>query len=457
MVARCCNTLRCASGRAIARLAFVPVLMWLAVTTPRAAQSGPPDSSGHVPILAGSFPRFPHDVGARTQRRLAVLYTPDDLSATSTWAGIGYPDGGLFQIHGAHPQLKITVQVVAENRYIADSAIRNVVSNPFGAALWRDLQTKPEFGSWLELGNHGFQHSPDGDPDLNHHEFDGAISASARDLAYCRLAFENARKAYRQIGLDNAKIIVLRFPGYKFTAAALTAARENGFLAFFFPRGKGEEVFYSLDGSKEMLVIPDLSLPWDADDPELVRGIKAGAITSASLSRSEPYRRMLLAFEQEIERRIASGGIVNFFDHWWEHGGYNLNGVPYRFRLFSDGISYVIGKYGSRVWWPFASDLAQWLEFRKHADVGITGDERETRVQFKAPPDWNPDWTLEASYSLVRSNGVRRLPPVSEVSMALSSDPASWHVIPPGHYWTDAAGIHITFRFTGDMTIRIRH
>lgn len=445
------------SKRVIVGLSALPLTAWMAMTTMSGAPSGAQEQAPRIPILAGSFPRFPHDPDTRTQRRVAVLYTPDDLSATSTWTIIGYPDSGFFQIHGAHPQLKISVTTVAENRYIADPTIRNVVNNPAGAALWRDLQTKPEFASWLELGNHGFLHSPDGDANLDHHEFDGSVSAAAHDLASCRSAFANARKAYGQIGLDNAKIIVTRFPGYKFTAAALTAARENGFLAFFFPRGKGEEVFYSLDGSREMLLIPDLPLPWDADDPELLRGITEGTITSESLSRSAPYRRALLKFEREIESRIASGGIVNFFDHWWEHGGHNVKGVPYRFRLFSDGLGYITKKYGSRVWWPFASDLAKWLQFRKYANVAISGDQRETQVRFTAPADWDSNWTTPVAYSLARVNGVQPLPVVSEVSYALASAPQSWRAMPADQYWKDAQGIHLTFRFGGDVTVRIRH
>jgi hypothetical protein len=404
---------------------------------------------------SGSFPRFPHDTQARTLRDVMVFYSPDDIFSNITWQTIGYPDNGFFMIHNAFPKLKVTMQAVPENRYLGEIPNRNIENDPVAGQIWRDLFDKPEFRSWLEFGNHGYFHSPEGDANLDHHEFDGSVNAEAHDSAFCYRTFARARHSYAAVGLDNDRISVMRFPGYKNTPMALQALADNGFLAYFDFIRSGQERYVDLGKGKELLAIPTIHLFDLCDTLELGKGILNGEIDSANLKDSQAYQAALSGALLITDYLVLGGGVINLFDHWWEHSFHQLNGIRYRFELFKDILAGLDRKHGKRVWWGFGSELARWSHLKRNTPVTVERDELGLTVSFGQPAAWKSAWALDAGYTLTR-NGAPDFPEPAAIGYTLESEGyATVHSLGKGDYWVAENRLYFDFPYSGATKVRI--
>ena len=133
------------------------------------------------------------------------------------------------------PLLRVTLMSCPANRYLGAGTLDD---SPEAAAVWRTLASDPEF-SWLELGGHGYSHSPDGDANRDHHEFSITESGCNLDHAalgereYFRKRFALARELYRKNGIPDERVAVMRFPGVEDSPEALRAAAEAGFVMIF--------------------------------------------------------------------------------------------------------------------------------------------------------------------------------------------------------------------------------
>jgi len=197
------------------------------------ACSGGPPGGGEAARSAIWWPRFPFGPDTHAERELAVLYSTDSLGPNTTLADLGYPGRRFFRLHQDHPQLKVVLTSCPASRY---SGGRPVDGSTEAGASWKALALDARF-DWIELANQGYTHSPEDDSNLNHHEFSIRQKGCNLDhvllgaLDYCRARFRLAREAYRSLGIRDARVTLVRFPGSEDTPSALQAAREAGFLA----------------------------------------------------------------------------------------------------------------------------------------------------------------------------------------------------------------------------------
>jgi hypothetical protein len=411
--------------------------------------------TGSLSDFSGSFPRFPQDTEAKTLRDVMVFYSPDDIFSNITWKFIGYPDSGFFMIHNAFPKLKCTIQTVAENRYLGDIPNRNIENDPVAAQIWRDLFTKPEFRSWLEFGNHGYFHSPDGDPNLDHHEFNGNVNPAAFDSGFCYGTFAKARKTYAALGLDNDRIFVMRFPGYAHTPMALRALPDMGFLAYFEYSRTGREKYLDVGGGREILAIPTVQLVDIFDTQKLVQEIQDGFVGPFDLGASRTYQSALAGGLAALDSLARDGGVINLFDHWWEHSRTEIKGVHYRYRFFKDILEGLDRKYGKRVWWAFGSDLALWSHLKRNAPVSLESDRHGATVSFGKPLVWKPGWSVSAGYTLA-TNDSSAFPAPWSIRYSLESEGyAKAHFLGANEYWVEGDRLHFAFPYSGALKVRV--
>ncbi|GEM_PF-1861652 len=403
----------------------------------------------------GAYPRFPHNVSARRERDVMLFHSPDDISATISWKALGYPDSGIFLLHKAFPELKTTLQIVPENRYLGNIPNRNIENDPLAAQVWRDLVSKPEFASWIEFGNHGYFHSPEGDPNLDHHEFNAADNPAANDSAFCYRTFARARKSYAAIGLDNKRITVMRFPGFKFTPMALQALTDNGFLAYMSALPLGQEGFEKIAGGREILNIPSMLVSLYMDSPELLAGLDQGRIGPANLRASPAYAKALQSLLGTADKLVQAGGIINICDHWWEHSLERRNGVVYRFELLSDLVKGVEAKYGDRIWFGFTSELARWDHMKKNGHVELENDTQGVDLDFSQPTKWDSAWAMDLSYTLTRE-GRPDFPAIRDIKYKCESCAAGTErTLNPANYWVAGNKLFFNFPFPGSTRVRI--
>lgn len=380
--------------------------------------------------VAVSIPRFPHDVGERAVRDVAVFYSPDDIDAGSSLETLGYPDGYLFMLHREHPLLKVTVQAVPANRYITNDSARFVVnvtcpdefpSSVCGPRLWSMIMFNESF-DWMELGGHGFYHSPPGDADLDHHEFNPEHDLRALDYGYCIERFKLAREAYGEVGLDNDRLIVMRFPGDTYSDAALRAMKDSGFIAYFTSYRRGDEYACSY-------------LYTNLSDGGRVLDIHG----NVPLSR-------LVGFNAEFIDSCARNGIINFFDHFWEsyepHGGMQPN-----YCKLNESLNYIESEYGRRVWWPLASELSLWIDFRERGTHNWTLNGSLLEVSSGVPGGWRSSWATLASYT-VDLKGKR-------VKKILFDDGAGWTALGDDGFWIEDGILHLTCPIRNRVNVRV--
>lgn len=379
------------------------------------------------------IPRFPHNIEKQTFRELAVFYSPDDISASTSLSDLGFPDKALFLLHREHPQLKITMQTVPANRYI-ESQYRDIttIKEPLQGVccrtLWKMILSDELLDSWMEIGNHGYSHSPPEDSNLDHHEFSATQSGCnvdhslANTLNYCSHRFKLARAAYAQIGLDNDKIIVMRFPGFAYTDAALRALLDNGFIAFFGGGDCKQDEWIKLSDGREILNIPSTSLyrfyEGDADN-------------------------------FTIPECVKTGRFINFFDHWWDMFKTDANGTNRNYQIASGSLTYIEHQYGDQVWWPFGSELALWFYFKRNA---ITNWETtNSTITINATvPKWNPNWKeISISYSVTLPKALKLY------KIEYSLDNTNWQELNPKMYWQNNTDLYFNVPFKGFTKIKL--
>ena len=379
------------------------------------------------------IPRFPHNTEKQTVRELAVFYSPDDISASTSLSDLGFPDKALFLLHREHPQLKITMQTVPANRYV-ESQYRDITTikePPQGICcrtLWKKIMFDEMFTSWMEIGNHGYSHSPPGDSNLDHHEFSAVQSGCnfnhnlANDLDYCNSRFKLAREAYQLIGLDNNKIIVMRFPGFAYTDAALRALLDNGFIAFFGSGDCGAEEWIRLSDGREIMNIPSTSLYTFYD----------GEVDNTS-----------------FQQCVKNGGIINFFDHWWDMFKTDSSGANANYQTANASLKYIEQTYGDRVWWPFGSELALWLRFKRNAVTHWETD--NTHIMISATvPNWDPNWKeINISYSVTLPKALK----LNKIEYSL--DNTNWLELDRKMYWQNGADVYLNVPFKGITKIKL--
>lgn len=376
------------------------------------------------------IPNFPHNTEKQIIRELAVFYSPDDISANTSIDQLGYPDKFLFLLHRDHPQLNISMQTVPANRYIMHENRRSITTvvekdpnNICCRSLWKMIMFSEEFTSWMELGNHGYSHSPPEDTDLDHHEFHESQTGCNFDHSivgtstYCNNRFQLAREAYEEIGLDNSKIIVLRFPGFAYTDAALRAALDSGFISFF-GLGNCNGEWIELSDGREILNIPSFSL-------------------YRFYSGETDY--------SDIQHCVDSGGIINLFDHWWDMFDSNTS----NYQIADNLLDYIEQNYGDKVWWPFGSEMALWLHFQKYANHSFQFSKESAKINSEVPA-WDPEWRkIYISYSIT-------LPINKRVThIGYIRDDTNWVKLDETMYWQEGSTIYLNVPFSGKTTTSI--
>jgi hypothetical protein len=414
-----------------------------------------PDDGGPVtrqtvalPVHGATWPRFPHDPISRQARTFAVLYTPDDIGPTVTWEKLGRPDDLLFRLHRDHPLLRVTLTVCPENRYVSPPTpeVRSAAER-----VWRGIAGKPGLG-WLELGGHGYTHSPDGDVDLHHDEFSvrqagcNVDHAPFGERAYCERRFGLARAALRRAGVPDEALAVMRFPGLEDSPEALRAAARDGYLAVLGSRHldqPGRAWWTSIPGGGEILEIQNLAYQRAfASSPELEQGLADGTIRGPAIRESAAFQAALEAGRRLLPRLEAQGGIVNLFDHWWE-AFEEFGGTKPRYLLLDAWLRELPR---DRVWWPSARELAAWLHLRRFARTTVRYGADRIDVRIDPEGRWpSPAKGMEASM-VIHVPGQTRIIEVLEGGRPLASS----------RWWQEAGDVVVTFTFHGRARLSLR-
>jgi hypothetical protein len=225
-------------------------------------------------------------------RDVLIFYSPDDIFSNITWNYIGYPDDGLFLLHRAFPQLKCTIQTVAENRYLGGIPNRNIEADPVAREVWTSL------------------------------------------------------------------------------------------------------------------------------------------------------------FSRE-------GGIVDLFDHWWEHSQPRAGGVRYRFELLKELLSRLEAEYGSRIWWGFGSEMARWSELTRTVPVSIRQVHSDPEISFGAPRKWKTAWAMGVAYTIAYS-GPGHLSAVRRMYYTLDSEGhAAEHPLEAVDYWIEGDALRFAFPFSDPAKVLV--
>jgi len=410
-------------------------------------------------IDAVSWPRFPVDVASRSIPRLAVLYTPDDIGSTVSLDKLGRPDRLLYRLHRDHPLIKVTVMACPANRYLGGAG--PVTGAPEAAAAWRALALDPAL-DWIDLGGHGYTHSPDGDENLNHHEFstmqtgcnvDHSRLGSAR---YCRRQIALSRGAFRALGLAEDLVAVMRFPGVVDSPEALKAAGEAGFLAILGSRHlseAGREWWVPHPGG-EILEIENSGLTHCfSRSKSLETALGQGALTAASLATDRRFLDEVKRGRDYVDLVATQGGILNLFDHYWETFQ-AFGGVPSRYLVLDAVLSDIESRYAGMVWYPSARDLAVWLDVRRHAGVEWREIDQGLLLALRPPPAWK-QFRLSG---LGRATLIARLPVgftgVSQVD--IKTDGGAFEPLAPSRWWLGPDGIVVNFPFQGGLQLLIK-
>lgn len=419
-------------------------------TTPTSTEDSTTTLVNYVDVeYDENLPVFPHDTENKVKRDIVTFYSPDDLYAHLDLEMLGYPDGWYFKLHSLFPKVKYTTQFVIANRYIElnmpDATSNNLKDAPETQEMLLDMEQKEEFNSWMEIGFHGLTHSPVDDPDYDHHEFSGVQNPNANDYDWNMGVFDEIRETFENVGLDNKKIIVGRFPGYQYTVQTLEAMSEHQFLAFFGQSQLGEEKWIYLPTKKDFLEIPDMEIALEYNPNALQEKIIAGEITNDNLKESSEYIAALNDVKNAVDTRINSGGIVNFFNHWWEPNNCAGLSVNYCMPMFVDILSYIDTEYESRVWWGFGSEVAKWIHVKKYIQVSLNEDSTETILNFSIPKDC----TISQDEILMSYN--YKSPTHNSLEIKVDG---LWEPLDSKQYWKEDGIFHFNFNFSGETMIK---
>lgn len=285
----------------------------------------------------------------------------------------------------------MTLTLCPENRYVrrVDGAVRRTSEQ-----VWREIVSGPRL-EWLELGGHGYAHSPDGDTNEDHHEFSITESgcnvdhAALGDRRYCERRFALARESMERAGVPQGALAVMRFPGVDDSPEARRAAAREGYLALLGSRHLDEpgRAWWTAYPGGEILEIQNLAFDRAfARSEELERALAEGSVRPDALRGSAPFEAALAKGRALVRRLETQGGIVNLSGHWWETFE-SVAGVMPRYLLLDTWLSELPAE---TVWWPSARELALWLELRRRAVVTWSRENHRVEIRLTAPPGWRP-------------------------------------------------------------------
>lgn len=343
-------------------------------------------------VRAVTWPRFPFDPRTHARPSLAVLYTPDDIGPTATLKKLGSPDELLFRLHRDHPMLKVALMGCPNNRYERGATLAD---SPAAARVWKTLATDPAF-DWVELGGHGYTHSPEGDDNLDHHEFSTTQTgcnidhAKLSEATYCQRHLSLARAALRGAGIPDDRVVVMRFPGIVDSPEALRAAASAGFEAILGNRHSdeaGREWWVPFPGG-EILEIENSNLTrCFSRSAELETALESGRLTAGQVASDTRFLSEVERGRVYVEQVAAQGGILNLFDHWWETFA-SFGGVSPRYLVLDAVLKDIESRYGERAWYPRARDLALWLEARRRSVVSWQSRQDGLHLIVDPPSRW---------------------------------------------------------------------
>ncbi|HXI03735.1 MAG TPA: hypothetical protein VNI57_11220 [Candidatus Saccharimonadales bacterium] len=411
------------------------------------------------PVAEGaSWTRFPLNPSTGEEPVLAVLYSPDDIGRSVKMSSLGYPDGGFFLLHREHPDLKVVLMSTPANRYMGNLTI---LGAPRAIDVWRSLAGGKDF-DWMELGGHGYTHSPPGDSNLAHHEFSttqAGCNVDHRKLAspyYCLRQLLTAREVYRALGIPDERVTVMRFPGAVDSPEALSAAREAGFIAIFgrhHREDRGREWWLPCGPGCEMLDVEDSHLQSVAPSLEdLVRALEAGKLDPSTFQKSPAFAAALKEGREYVDGIVSGGGLLNLTNHFWKTFE-EVKGVQPRYAFLSALLGGIEKRFGPRVWYPHGGELAQWLELRRRASV--TWHRERGNVLVDIDPD--PAASLPRTPSLDRVSMRIALPPdFGEVSQVrIDEGDGAWRLLDPSAYRPGPSGLAVSFPLRGSVHLAI--
>lgn len=409
-------------------------------------------------VDAVSWPRFPLDPETGEEPSLAVLYTSDDIGQSIVLSTLGEPDDALFRMHADHPRLRMMLMACPANRYISD---KSVLEFPRGVETWRALALDPRY-DWVDLGGHGYTHSPPDDSNVDHHEFDPAQSgcsvdhAVTADRAYCERQMSSARAVFRKLGIPDAGVFVFRFPGAVDNPEALRALRAAGFLAVLgrsHPGERGREWWRPAAGGGEILEIEDSMLVSAfARDEELERELSGGMLAPSAVVSSPRFQEAVdrgLAYAGRIEK---GGGILNLADHFWETFE-RIGGAEPRYLVLDAVLDRIESTRAGRLWQPGAGELAQWLEARRSAEVSWKAASSGVEVALEPPAAWSElglPGLERASLRVALPAGA-----AAPASVRIREGDAPERELAASSYRRDGGDLLVSFPFRGPVRLRI--
>ncbi len=372
--------------------------------------------------------------------------------------GLGHPERFLFRLHRDHPRLKITLAAAPANRYLGESTLAD---HPVSVALWRSLALGSPF-EWIELAGHGYTHSPEGDSNLDHHEFSTKNTGcnldhtAMSDPAYCLRRLTLAREACRAAGISDDRLVVMRFPGSVDTPQALGAALEAGFIAVLgrrHGRDPGREWWIPAADAREILEIEDvLLLDAFARSRDLEAALAAGRMAPVAVTKSAEFRAAVARGRDLVDRIAAGGGILNLTDHWWDTFT-EIGGAQPRYLLLDAVLRDIEERYVGRTWYPGARDLALWLDARRSATVSWREEPGGVHVEIEPPPHWGRlSLTGLGAASLVVSLPARW---EGVGGVRIREGLEEWRSLDPSLYWMTPEGLAVTFPLRGRVHLHL--
>ena len=152
----------------------------------------------------------------------------------------------------------------------------------------------------------------------------------------------------------------------------------------------------------------------------------------------------------DIQHCIDNGGIINLFDHWWDMFKGDSAGNLSNYQIVDYTLDHIENNYGDKVWWPFGSELALWLHYKKYADHSWQYNKNSVTLSSDVPA-WNPDWReINISYTINLPKNKR----VTQVEF--SKNGINWLKLDATKYWQEGPFFYLNVPFRGNTTTILR-
>ncbi|HZE89294.1 MAG TPA: hypothetical protein VE404_07095, partial [Verrucomicrobiae bacterium] len=263
---------------------------------------------------------------------------------------------------------------------------------------------------------------------------------------YCERHMDSARRAYRDLGLADDLVTVMRFPGVADNPEALRAAVRAGFSMIVGSRHleePGREWWVTLPGEGEMLEIEGASLQRKFYPPaDLERRVAAGGIGEEGVRSDPSFTAAVAAALAFVDGVRQGGGILGLSDHFWETFPESA-GVPVRYLVMDEVLRRLEAERGGKIWYPSAHDLALWLDARRNATLAWRVERDGVHVAIDPPRSWRE----RRSRGLAAASLLVRVPPGYERvrDVTLREEGSAPRALPADAFFRDAAGVTVTF------------